>query len=80
MLAAQVMSHCELHQFIAALGIPLIGSTASKELATRTLLFIHSKHNSFHPLTPKSQFIFSLPTLRGSHKSVLYAYEYASVL
>ena len=25
-------SHCELHQFIAALGIPLIGSTASKEL------------------------------------------------
>ena len=24
---------CELHQFIAALGIPLIGSTASKELA-----------------------------------------------
>lgn len=26
-------SNCELHQFIAALGIPLIGSTASKELA-----------------------------------------------
>ena len=24
---------CELHQFIAAIGIPLIGSTASKELA-----------------------------------------------
>ena len=26
-------ANCELHQFIAALGIPLIGSTASKELA-----------------------------------------------
>ena len=26
-------SECELHQFIAALGIPLIGSTASKDLA-----------------------------------------------
>ena len=26
-------SHCELHQFIAAIGIPLIGSTASKDLA-----------------------------------------------
>ncbi len=26
-------SNCELYQFIAALGIPLIGSTASKELA-----------------------------------------------
>ena len=26
-------TNCELHQFIAALGIPLIGSTASKELA-----------------------------------------------
>lgn len=25
-------SHCELHQFICALGIPLIGTTASKEL------------------------------------------------
>lgn len=28
-------SHCELHQFIAALGIPLIGTTASKELAKK---------------------------------------------
>lgn len=26
-------SHCKLHQFIAAIGIPLIGSTASKDLA-----------------------------------------------
>ena len=26
-------ANCELHQFIAALGIPLIGTTASKELA-----------------------------------------------
>ena len=26
-------SYCELHQFISALGIPLIGTTASKELA-----------------------------------------------
>lgn len=26
-------SRCELHQFIAAIGIPLIGSTASKDLA-----------------------------------------------
>ena len=26
-------ANCELHQFIAALGIPLIGSTASKELS-----------------------------------------------
>ena len=49
-------------------------------LYTRTLLFIHSKHNSFHPLTPKSQFFFSRPTPRGSHKSGLYVYEYASVL
>ena len=26
-------AHCELHQFIAALGIPLIGTSASKDLA-----------------------------------------------
>lgn len=26
-------THCELHQFIAALGIPLIGTSASKDLA-----------------------------------------------
>ena len=31
--AIDASSNCELHQFIAALGIPLIGSTASKELA-----------------------------------------------
>jgi DNA ligase (NAD+) len=30
--AIDTSSNCELHQFIAALGIPLIGSTASKEL------------------------------------------------
>ena len=31
--AISTSSECELHQFIAALGIPLIGSTASKDLA-----------------------------------------------
>lgn len=31
--AISAAATCELHQFIAALGIPLIGSTASKELA-----------------------------------------------
>ena len=31
--AINIGANCELHQFIAALGIPLIGSTASKELA-----------------------------------------------
>lgn len=31
--AVNTGANCELHQFIAALGIPLIGSTASKELA-----------------------------------------------
>ena len=30
--AIETGSHCELYQFIAALGIPLIGTTASKEL------------------------------------------------
>ena len=30
--AIAASANCELHQFIAALGIPLIGSTASKEL------------------------------------------------
>jgi DNA ligase (NAD+) len=31
--AIETATNCELHQFIAALGIPLIGTTASKELA-----------------------------------------------
>jgi DNA ligase (NAD+) len=30
--AIETSSNCELHQFIAALGIPLIGTTAAKEL------------------------------------------------
>ena len=30
--AIESSRHCELHQFIAALGIPLIGTTASKQL------------------------------------------------
>lgn len=33
--AVDAGAQCELHQFIAALGIPLIGTTASKELAKR---------------------------------------------
>jgi DNA ligase (NAD+) len=46
-------SNCELHQFIASLGIPLIGSTASKELAkifptwTDFIQAIEAKFNFF---------------------------------
>ena len=46
-------TNCELHQFIAALGIPLIGSTASKELVkifptwTEFIQAIEGKFNFF---------------------------------
>ena len=70
--AIEAGSHCEVHQFIAALGIPLIGSTASKELA---------KHfNSWEDFVSaaESGFAFyTLPNFGAEMHSNLTRFEYA---
>ena len=50
-------------------------------LCSRTLLFIHSKHNGLHLPTPDSRFTpLHPPVLLGNHRSVLYVGESVSVL
>ena len=65
-------AHCELHQFIAALGIPLIGSTASKEL---------SKHfqtwNEFVAAAEGGYPFYQLPNFGGEMHNSIVSFNYA---
>ena len=65
-------AHCELHQFIAALGIPLIGSTASKEL---------SKHfktwDSFVAAAESDYPFYQLPNFGGEMHHSIVSFNYA---
>ena len=65
--AVNTGANCELHQFIAALGIPLIGSTASKELAK------HFKTWEEFVSAAESGFAFyALPNFGGEmHRSIV---------
>ena len=63
---------CELHQFIAALGIPLIGSTASKELAK------HFKTWEDFVVAAESNYPFyQLPNFGGEMHNSLVSFNYA---
>ena len=63
---------CELHQFIAALGIPLIGSTASKEL---------SKHfqtwDEFVVAAESAYPFYQLPNFGGEMHNSIVSFNYA---
>ena len=63
---------CELHQFIAALGIPLIGSTASKEL---------SKHfqtwDEFVVAAEGGYPFYQLPNFGGEMHNSIVSFNYA---
>ena len=65
-------ANCELHQFIAALGIPLIGSTASKEL---------SKHfqtwNEFVAAAEGGYPFYQLPNFGGEMHNSIVSFNYA---
>ena len=65
--AIETGAHCELHQFIAALGIPLIGTTASKELAKHFKTweeFVESAEGGFA--------FYTLPNFGGEmHRSIV---------
>ena len=65
-------AHCDLHQFIAALGIPLIGSTASKEL---------SKHfktwDEFVAAAEGDYPFYQLPNFGGEMHSSIVSFNYA---
>lgn len=65
-------ANCELHQFIAALGIPLIGSTASKELAKHFETwekFIEAAEGGFA--------FYTLPNFGGEMHNSLVSFNYA---
>ena len=65
-------ANCELHQFIAALGIPLIGSTASKEL---------SKHfqtwDEFVVAAEGGYPFYQLPNFGGEMHNSIVSFNYA---
>lgn len=65
-------ANCELHQFIAALGIPLIGSTASKELAKHFETwekFVEAAEGGFA--------FYTLPNFGGEMHNSLVSFNYA---
>lgn len=65
-------ANCELHQFIAALGIPLIGSTASKELAKYFETwgkFVEAAEGGFA--------FYTLPNFGGEMHNSLVRFNYA---
>ena len=65
-------ANCELHQFIAALGIPLIGSTASKELVKHFKTweeFIEAAEGGFA--------FYTLPGFGGEMHNSIVCFNYA---
>ena len=70
--AIDTSANCELHQFIAALGIPLIGSTASKELAKHFETwekFVEAAEGGFA--------FYTLPNFGGEMHNSLVSFNYA---
>ena len=65
-------SNCELHQFIAALGIPLIGSTASKELAKH-----FNSWDEFVVAAEGSYPFYQLPNFGGEMHKSLVEFDYS---
>ena len=63
---------CELHQFIAALGIPLIGSTASKELAKHFKTW-----EEFVVAAEGSYPFYQLPNFGGEMHNSIVSFNYA---
>ena len=63
---------CELHQFITALGIPLIGSTASKELAKHFKTW-----EDFVVAAEGSYPFYQLPNFGGEMHNSLVSFNYA---
>ena len=63
---------CELHQFIAALGIPLIGSTASKELAKHFKTW-----EDFVVAAEGSYPFYQLPNFGGEMHNSIVSFNYA---
>lgn len=64
-------ANCELHQFIAALGIPLIGSTASKELVKHFETwekFVEAVESGFA--------FYALPNFGGEMHNSLVSFNY----
>lgn len=65
-------ANCELHQFIAALGIPLIGTTASKELAKHFKTwdeFVEAAEGGFA--------FYTLPNFGGEMHNSIVSFNYA---
>lgn len=62
---------CELHQFIAAIGIPLIGSTASKEIVkylSNWEDFIKAVETNYH--------FYDIPNFGGEMNSTIHNFDY----
>lgn len=69
--AIETSRECELNQFIAALGIPLIGSTASKELTK-----IFSTWDEFITAVESDYAFYQLPNFGYEMHSAIHNYDY----
>lgn len=70
--AIETSRECELSQFIAALGIPLIGSTASKELTK-----VFSTWNEFITAVESDYAFYQLPNFGYEMHSAIHNYDYS---
>ena len=69
--AIETASHTEFHQYLSSLGIPLIGSTASKELAK------HFENYAAMRVAMKNNFKFyDLPNFGIEMHKALYSYDW----
>lgn len=70
--AIETSRECELSQFIAALGIPLIGSTASKELTK-----VFSTWDEFITAVESDYSFYQLPNFGYEMHSAIHHYDYS---
>ena len=75
-----IQLHIRMHYFCTLFHYGLSQNIEYSSLCCKTLLLIHSKHDSFHLLIPHSQFTPLAPQTLDNHKSVLNVYESVSIL
>lgn len=73
--AIEESRHCELHQFIAALGIPLIGTTASKELVK-----VFPTWNSFIEAIQDNYKFYTIPGFGVEMHNALTNFDYSEAI
>ena len=70
--AIQDGTHCEFHQFLAAIGVPLIGTTASKQLAN-----VFNNYSNFRKAIDVKFKFYDLPNFGLEMHNSIVSFNYA---